>query len=490
VREGASLRGEESRWVRKDGTPVDISVTVSPILDEDGAVTGASSVARDITYRKETEARLQYLADHDGLTGLLNRRCFGRELLREILRAHRFGSEGAVIVIDLDNFKAINDTLGHRSGDQVIRRIGEVLRKVLREVDVVARIGGDEFAVFIPGGDAEQVAGRIGTTIKKTALGLGKNSLHTTASIGIAYVTNEKLNEDELLARADMAMYEAKSSGRDCFRIYRPEDLHRERSRAGLKMSERIRGAVDAGDFEVYAQPILDLAEDTIHQHELLVRMKDGDGGLIMPGAFLPTADHFGMIEDVDRWMMTQAIALLSRLNGKEEGICLSVNLSARSMVDPGIFRLIEHELEVNEVCPQNLAMEVTETSVIENLDDARRLVTRLKDLGCKLALDDFGAGFGSFYYLKHLPFDYLKIDGDFIRGLPGNQTDRFMVEAISNLASRLGKKTVAEFVENQETLDLLRDYGIDYAQGFHIGRPRPADFDGLEDAGRMAELI
>lgn len=474
--EGISLTGRDSLWTRADGTHVHVSVTVSPVRGEDGGITGVSTVARDITYRKETEAKLRYLADHDPLTNLLNRRRFERELAREIKLAQRFGGTGAVMVLDLDNLKSINDSIGHRAGDQVICRVAELLKKTLREVDIVARIGGDEFAVFIPDGQAELVASRICDEIRELVVRFEDRRFRTTVSIGVAPVTGDQITEGELLVRADLAMYSTKDAGRDSYRVYRDESVDRDRFTNGLNMVERVRTAIEGGAFEVFAQPIFDLELNQIHQYELLVRMKDGNGGMIMPAAFLPTADRFGLIEDVDRWMVTSAIRLLSEINGSEHGTCLSVNLSARSMVNPNLFEMIEREIDEAGVRPENLAFEVTETSVIENMTDARILATRLKDLGCLLALDDFGAGFGSFYYLKHLPFDYLKIDGDFIRRLPANKTDQYMVEAIVFLTGKLGKRTVAEFVEDKDTLDLLVEFGIDFAQGYHIGRPAKVD--------------
>ena len=474
VHQGESLSGRETRWQRRDGTLVDVSVTISPMRREDGSIIGASTVARDITFRKEAESKLQFLADHDALTGLLNRRKFNRELSREVKLANRFGRRAAVMIIDMDNFKAINDSLGHQAGDQVICEVANVLRETLRDVDIVARIGGDEFAVFMPDGDLESVADRLVDSIRHIVIGDGERTVRATVSVGFAEVTEERISEDELLARADSAMYRVKEAGKNGFRAFLPEEGHNQKLSEGLRVAESLRAAIKSNSLVVHAQPILDLELKRVHQYELLVRMVDGNGNVILPGAFLPAADRFGLIVELDRFMIRQAIHLLSEWNGTEYGICVSVNISSKSMVDPDLFGMIKGEIEAAKVHPENLALEITETSVIENMTHARDLANLLKDLGCLLALDDFGAGFGSFYYLKHLPFDYLKIDGDFIRRLPENVSDQHMVEAITQLCARLGKKTVAEFVEDQQTLDLLSGFGVDFAQGFHVGKPVP----------------
>ncbi len=477
VKEGRSIEHQESQWQRRDGTLIHVSVTMSPIMSEDETqVVGASVIARDITYRLETESRLRFLADHDVLTNLYNRRRFERELEREIKVINRSGGEGAVMVLDIDNFKAINDSLGHRAGDEVISRVAQIIRDSLREIDIVARLGGDEFAVYIPDGSSGEAAARLVEAVNGTAMVFGDRSVRATISVGVAPVNERGVTDEELMIRADLAMYEAKEGGRGKYAIYQAESGSAERATEGLRLSERIRVALDRDQLRVFAQPILDRRLNRVSQYELLVRLDDPDGGIIQPSEFLPTADRFGLAADIDRWMIDRAIEILSDRSLLGPEASLQVNLSSRSMVDPGLCDRIESSLLAADIAPWRLVLEVTETNVIDNMEQARRFATRLASFGCRFALDDFGAGFGSFYYLKHLPFEFLKIDGTFIRQLPSNRTDQHMVEAIINLAHRLGKRTIAECVEDNETIDLLCGFGIDYIQGYHIGRPHPAE--------------
>ncbi|MDQ2701118.1 MAG: EAL domain-containing protein, partial [Actinomycetota bacterium] len=431
---------------------------------------------RDITYRLEVESKLRFLADHDVLTNLYNRRRFERELEREVKMVKRFGGEGAILVLDIDNFKAINDSLGHRAGDEVISRVAQIVRDSLREVDIVARLGGDEFAVFIPDGDGPEVASRLVDAVHDTVLAFGDRMVRTTVSVGIAPVNGHSVSDEELMIRADLAMYEAKAAGRDQFAVYRTGSGDARRATEGLRLSERIRTALTDDRLRVFAQPILDRRRNFVSQYELLVRMDGMDGGMVQPADFLPTADRFGLSTAIDRWMLERAVAILSDSTLLDSESSIQVNLSARSMVDPALCGVIERSLEEHAIDPWRLVIEVTETNVIDNMDQARIFATRLASFGCRFALDDFGAGFGSFYYLKHLPFEFLKIDGNFIRQLPANRTDQHMVEAIINLAHRLGKRTIAECVEDNETIDLLCGFGIDFIQGYHVGRPHPAE--------------
>lgn len=477
VCEGESVEHQESQWQRRDGSLINVSVTMSPILAEGGGtVIGASVIARDITYRLEVESKLRFLADHDALTNLYNRRRFERELEREVKVVNRFGNQGAVLVLDIDNFKAINDSLGHRAGDEVISRVAQIIRDSLRDVDIVARLGGDEFAVFIPDGSAPEVAARLVGAVRATVLAFGDRVVRTTVSVGVAQVDGNEVTEEELMIRADVAMYEAKGAGRDQFAVYRPGSGKVRRATEGLRLSERIRTALSEDRLRVFAQPILDRRLNRVSQYELLVRMDGPDGGMVQPADFLPTADRFGLSSGIDRWMIERAVGILAddSLLGPEGSV--QVNLSARSMVDPNLSARIESSLAEHGIDPWRLVLEVTETNVIDNMEQARLFASRLASFGCRFALDDFGAGFGSFYYLKHLPFEFLKIDGNFVRQLPANRTDQHMVEAIINLAHRLGKRTIAECVEDGETIDLLCSFGIDFIQGYHVGRPHPAE--------------
>jgi EAL domain-containing protein (putative c-di-GMP-specific phosphodiesterase class I) len=300
--------------------------------------------------------------------------------------------------------------------------------------------------------------------------------LFVTASVGIAAVTSgSDLTPSELLVEADVAMYDAKEAGRD--RICHV-DLTAGRSgrlRSRLTWSQRIREALDSDRFELWEQPIITMANGETDRSEILLRMLGDDGEPVPPGVFLYIAEHFGQIQAIDRWVIDRSIRLLAERKAAGEDAHLEVNLSGASITDADLTEFIVDRVRNAPIDPTRLTFEVTETTAIVNIERAREFARRLAELGCRFALDDFGAGFGSFYYLKHLPFDLVKIDGDFIKNLPQSKTDQLTVQAIVQIAKGLGKQTVAEFVGDQPTMDLLRTYGVDYGQGYHLGRPKPA---------------
>ena len=435
---------------------------------------------RDVTKQKRFEHDLQQLADHDALTGLFNRRRFEGELARGVAYAARYGGELAALVLDVDNFKFVNDTLGHKAGDELIQSVAGLLRRRLRTTDVLARLGGDEFALLLPQSDAEG-AGRVAQSILEDIRGhvviVGGRRVSMTVSIGVALLGEAHGDEavsrgDELMVDADLAMYEAKLHGRNRVAVFTADRARQARLQARDTWVDRIRDALDHDGFVLHAQPILDLASGEVSQHELLIRLRDDDGSLIPPSAFLPSAERHDLIQAIDRWVARAAIALIAEHEAAGHELRLEVNLSGKSMGDPELTRLIEHELGRTQINPASLIFEVTETAAIANMDAAQEFADTLVGLGCRFALDDFGTGFGSFYYLKYLPVTYLKIDGEFIERLAGNETDQLMVQAIVQVARGLGKATIAEFVEDAATQQLLRDYGVDYAQGYHVGRP------------------
>jgi diguanylate cyclase (GGDEF)-like protein len=469
----------ETVRVRNDGERVDVSITISPIRDHTGAILAASTISRDISERKRFEGQLQHLADHDALTGLFNRRRFEHELDRELSRAHRYNTAGALIVLDIDHFKYINDSLGHAVGDKLITQAGAIFRARLRESDILARLGGDEFAIVLPGVDeseARLVASNILQALRLETSGerrIGPRSV--TASIGIALLAgSEKLTADELLVRADIAMYDAKEAGRDRAATYNTTEQRHTVMQARLTWADRIRAAIDEDRFLLYAQPILALGNDIIPRHELLIRMIGENGDPVPPASFLSIAERFDLIKEIDRWVLHKAIGVLADEQHAGHDIRINVNISAQSLVTPDLAEIVARELRDANASGAGLCIEITETGAIVNIDRAKRFAAEINTLGCELALDDFGAGFASFYYLKHLAFDFLKIDGEFITDLAHSPTNQLIVRSIVNIARGMNKHTVAEFVGNSETLQLLGDYDVDYAQGYHITRPAP----------------
>ena len=471
VLEGERVEHYETKRIRKDGVAIDVSMTISAIHDGSDRVIGVATIAREITERKQIEERLKQLANHDPLTGLYNRRRFEEELILHVAKMRRYGTGGAVLVLDLDNFKYVNDGFGHGAGDDVLRNFGQLLRERLRESDVLARLGGDEFAVLVPEADEEharKIAADLLETVREHTLQLDGRPVKVTTSIGVTVIDDATTSAEDLLSEADTAMYEAKDAGRDRALVLDSSDRGGARRPYHLGWEHRIREALSEGLFVLHQQPIIDLETDAVSQHELLLRMQ-GDDGLVPPGAFLGDAERLGLVHEIDRWVACEAIRLL----GEQPDTSLEVNVSGASADDPQLLKLITKEIESSGVDPSRLIFEITETAAIASLDQARRFAEALGELGCRFALDDFGAGFGSFYYLKHIPVDFLKIDGDFVRS-PRSKTDELVVDSIVGMARGLGKQTIAECVEDADTLEDLRAAGVDFAQGFHVGRPAP----------------
>ena len=461
-----------------------------PQRGSDGDIHGRVWSFRDVTERERIQSRLRHLADHDPLTGLLNRRRFEEELSERVANAARYDTGGAVLLLDLDNFKYVNDSLGHRTGDAVIRSVADLLRNQMRETDVLARLGGDEFAILLPyatNDQASHVAAKLLETLRRHRAVFRGKRLRLTTSVGVSAISEARIQTaEELMVEADVAVYEAKEAGRDRFSVYAPSADAKPESGDSPAWADRIRRALDDERFTLMAQPILSLGSNEISQYELLVRLETTDGELLPPHAFLPSAERSGMVREIDMWVTRQAIRLIDQQRRAGRNLRLEVNLSGRTLGDPTMPRTIEQELRDTPIDPGNLIFEVTETTAVLNMDEAREFASQLTAMGCRFALDDFGAGFGSFYYLKYLPLEYLKIDGDFIADLASSPTDQAMVRAIVDLSVRLGKATIAEFVGDDATIELLREYGVDFAQGFHIGRPQ-AISELWVDAGESA---
>jgi diguanylate cyclase (GGDEF)-like protein/PAS domain S-box-containing protein len=479
IGDGQELEPFETVRVHRGGRLIDVSVSVSPVVDAAGKVEGAATIARDITERKRVESRLQFLADHDVLTGLFNRRRFIEELTHRVELANRYGRSGAVVMLDVDNFKEINDTLGHRAGDDTVRAVASVLRRRLRSTDVLARLGGDEFAVVLPEADGDQavaVAADLLEALRLTPLFVAGRRARVTTSAGVAmFEPGGDADAEQMLAFADLAMYEAKEAGRDRLAVYSRAAGREALFESRFSTAQRVRAALENEGLALHIQPIMKLVTEEVSQCEMLLRMESGNGELITAGAFLGAAERSGMITELDRWVVRNAIELAARERAAGRWKSFEINLSGRSIGDDELPRIIAEGVYEHDLDPAALIFEVTETAAIANMEEARGFAGSLKRLGCRFALDDFGAGFGSFYYLKYLPLDFLKIDGDFIRDLASSPVDQVLVRGVVEVARGLGMETIAECVEDAETLALLSEYEVDYAQGFHVGRPRPA---------------
>jgi len=471
----------EKRYIHATGRVIDASVGASLIRDEDGRPLHIIAHIEDVGSRKCYERQLKHMANHDPLTGLFNRARLDEALDSHVTRLRRYGALGALgalLLVDLDQFKRVNDRLGHNAGDELLISIARIMQSRVRDTDVLTRMGGDEFAVLMTEGgeaEAEILAGDLSDLIRRRSVVLDGGIVGgITASIGIAvFDDRENLRAEEILLEADTAMYTAKHDGRDRIAAYVTEDGVRHQRAARLTLNHQIDDALKQDRFELHLQPVLDLSSGMIGRYEVLLRMVGENDSVIPPATFLRVAERSDQIHAIDRWVIEHAIALLERVPVNQS---IEVNLSGRSLGDPG---LVSHIGDVIAACaadPDRLIFELTETAAIENIHRASEFVDELTALGCHFALDDFGAGFGSFYYLKYLPFDYLKIDGEFVKNCTESRTDQLIIQSCVALARGLGKQTIAEFVENAEILRLVRALGVDHAQGYEIARPLPVD--------------
>jgi diguanylate cyclase (GGDEF)-like protein/PAS domain S-box-containing protein len=464
----ASSYKTEKRYVHASGHQIWLALQATLLRDANGEPGQLLAQLLDISDRRRNEDELQHLADHDPLTDLLNRRSFERELESHLDRGRRYGMEGAVLLLDLDQFKDVNDSLGHKAGDDLIVGVAHALRARLRETDVLARLGGDEFAVLLLKADvkgAQQVARHLLTAVREQEVEEGSGgSRSVTASLGVGMIDEEDgLGAEHVMVNADLAMYDAKEAGRDRMAVYSADRSSPARTKGHPTWIERIRGALEQDPVTLLAQPIVDPAARRAAQHELLLRMKDETGNPVPPGAFPPIAEQFDLVHEIDRWVVRSAVSILEEQRGSP--LTLEVNLSGRSLGDPELLDLIVAELGRARVSPERLIFEITETAAVANMAAARSVGERLSKLGCRFALGDFGAGFGSLHHLEHLPFDFPGIDGEFVRNRHVSHTDQLLIGAVVNIARGLGKQTAAELVGDLDTVEMLPMPGVDYAR-------------------------
>lgn len=456
---------------RKDGTHYFEEQTITPVRDTRGEITHFIAIKQDISHRKQQEQQLSYLATHDSLTGLPNRRLLEEALKRAVARARR-GTASTLLFMDLDNFKVVNDTLGHAAGDQVLFTLTKLVRGVLRTEDLLVRFGGDELAVLLEGSGIEEgcaVAERMRREVEEYRFTLDDHSFHLTLSIGLVAIDGQE-DPGTVLSQADTAMYMSKDQGRNRAVLYRPEDGVLDRLSEANQWVVRIKSALKENRFVLYYQPLVRMADDQVDHCEVLIRMRAEDGEIISPGSFIPAAERFGLMPQLDRWVFNNVIVKLH----DHPGARLFMNLSGHSLADEALLDYIEYSIQRSGVDPRRLGFEITETAAIQDLVVAERWVRRLKTLGCRFALDDFGSGFNSFIYLRKLPVDRVKIDGYYIRALENDPTRRALVQAMHALACTLGMETVAEFVENENILQIVREIGITYGQGYFLYSPEP----------------
>jgi diguanylate cyclase (GGDEF)-like protein len=447
-----------------------VDAALAKLAPEDRAV-----VQGALDRAEKTEAELRFLADHDPLTGVLNRRRFRAELDQYVSFAARYGGRGAVMVIDIDGLKELNDKLGHQSGDTLIRRVSEIMRERVRATDIVARLSGDEFAILMPQTDTAGAL-QLGEDLRvQVAEGFSIDSeiSGATISVGITMFGGQHGGAAEaVLVAADQAMYRAKEEGRNRIVLFHAPGEAAGKAQRAQTTSARIRDALTQNRLRLATQPIRSLASGGIERYELLLRMTGEEGELLPASSFIEVAERSGMVQELDRWVVSRALEMIAERERAGEPVSLHMNLSGASITDPSVLEFIERRLDEGEADPARCTFEITQTARVEDYETAAGFADRLTEFGCEVAIDDYGAGFGPFAYLKKVPFDVIKIDGTFIRDMSRNDADQLVVKAIVEIARGLGKRTIAEFVEDGDTTKMLRDYGVDMAQGYYLGRP------------------
>lgn len=447
------------------------------------------SVGMDLTDRIEAENKLSWLASHDTLTGLMNRRSFQAQLKKSIER----GGSGALLFIDVDRFKSVNDTVGHGVGDQVLKRIARILQGQTRDTDFIARLGGDEFTIILPRAnkhEAERVMAKLSTQLN-TQISLSNGAKqHFSCSIGGALFPKHGNNDEELLACADMAMYNAKQSGQGRWHLYTATEAIFDRIHADVSWQSTIREAFRDNLFRLYFQPILNIEAGSICHYEVLLRIQLADGKIILPGEFIPVAERTGMIWQIDEWVLTESMRLLQTHNRQhpQQPITLAINVSAPTLQSPEFIGLFMRLCEQYQVAHHQLIIEITETAFLDDFNSAQRTLQILVNQGCAIALDDFGVGFSSFSYLKQMPLSYVKLDGSYIRAINTNPQEQTFVRCLTEMVAGFDMVTIAEFVETPEVLRTIKSLGVTCAQGYLIGKPSPTIEDQATIGRRMAE--
>jgi diguanylate cyclase (GGDEF)-like protein/PAS domain S-box-containing protein len=477
--DGAVVEGDRNVVLLCRGAEsIAIDYSVAPIRDRGADIVGAVLVIQDMSRERQYAARLSNLASHDALTGLLNRREFEQRLRAIVERREEAEGQHAVLYLDLDQFKVVNDTSGHAAGDELLRQVGALLRPRLREGDVLARLGGDEFGVLLPHCPPAPAL-RIGEALRKAIVDFRfawKNRSFTIGvSIGLVNLAEGPHTLASALSAADAACYLAKDKGRNRVQVYRPEDSEVALRRGEMEWVHRLHRALADDRLCLFSQPIraMHTPDAYAHHEELLVRLVDEQNELIAPIAFIPAAERYHLMPSIDRWVIRTAFRVITdqRAAGNTSGT-YAINISGASIGDDQFLDYVRENFARFRIPHAAICFEITETTAVTSLSKAADFIGALREPGCRFALDDFGVGVSSFTYLKQLPVDYLKIDGSFVKNMLNDPVDAAMVEAIHRIGRVMGKQTIAESVETVATLDALRSVGVDYAQGNAIAPP------------------
>ncbi len=431
---------------------------------------GALVIIEDVTKQAKLEKQLRYQASHDSLTNLGNRHDFEESIENYIIKAVKHNLPGAVIFIDLDRFKPVNDIAGHAAGDELLKRVAGILQRSIRNRDIVARIGGDEFAILLadcPLQVAEKIAERIRKSVYEMIFVYEGQSFKIGISAGISCIDRQNNKLSHIINAADNACQIAKNQGRNQIHTAMPDMDEYNKHKQQVAWLPKITKALKNSEFVLYIQEIADIRNSNAAKHfEILIRLRDSDGTITPPNSFIPAAERYDLMPQIDRWVIECAF---SNIN-KEENY--SINLSGLSTCDPGLANYIESLQKIHKITANRITFEITETAAIQNIEKCLALIERLKSLGFQFSLDDFGSGLSSFSYLKELTIDYLKIDGSFVKEIGDDPTAFAMVKSINEVGHAMGLKTIAEFVENRDILETLKEIGVDYAQGYFIHKP------------------
>jgi diguanylate cyclase (GGDEF)-like protein/PAS domain S-box-containing protein len=482
---GGKLGGgsENSKLIQRlDGSTVSVALVGSPIRTE-GRVSGAVLVLHDMTQERQYIANLSWQATHDALTGLANRREFEYRLELALNGLAQKPGRHAVMFLDLDQFKLVNDTSGHAAGDELLRHICALLQQGIREGDTLARLGGDEFGILLehcPPEAAEKIAEGLRQTVETLHFVWKGRPFVTTISVGLVHISDVPTTLETSLRAADMACYMAKEKGRNRVQVYHDDDSELSTRFGEMAWIQRLHMALEDNRFCLYSQEIAALSRDAGHSNghvEILLRLRDESGRMILPDSFIPAAERYGMMTTLDRWVVQNVFKIIADcLNDNHRtgpmATC-AINLSGTSIGDDAFLEYLRQQFQIYAIPPELICFEITETSAIANLGSAIRFINELKSLGCRFSLDDFCAGMSSFAYLKHLPVDFLKIDGSFVKDMLDDPVNRAMVEVINHIGHVMGKQTIAEFVESPQIEQALLEIGVDYAQGYVIERPQ-----------------